>query len=65
MVKKVVFLLAVAALMMALNTEKANTYTLDYAFALIGTAPGTMALLGICMLGLVIYCKRRMNYIEA
>jgi hypothetical protein len=65
MMKKVVSLLAVAASVMALNTENANAYTFDYAFALIGTGPGTMALLGICMLGLVIYCKRRMNYIEA
>jgi hypothetical protein len=62
---KVVSLLAVVAVMMALNIEKANAYTIDYAFASIGTGPGAMALLGIGMLALVIYCKRRMNYIEA
>lgn len=63
--KKIVSLLAVAALMMTLNTESANAYSFAYSFALNGTGPGTMALLGICMLSLVIYCKRRMNYIEA
>ena len=63
--KKILFLLAVAALVMALNTENANAYTVAYAYSFIGSGPGTMALLGICMLGLVIYCKRRMNYIEA
>lgn len=63
--KKLVFLLAVAALVTALNTGYANAYTIDYALALIGNGPGTMALLGICVLGVVIYCKRRMNYIEA
>lgn len=63
--KKLLFLLAVAALVTALNTGNADAYTFDYALALIGNGPGTMALLGICMLGLVIYCKRRMNYIEA
>jgi len=63
--KKAVSLLAVAALMTVLSIEKANAYTFANAFAFIGTGPGTMALLGIGMLGLVIYCKRRMNYIEA
>jgi len=63
--KKAVTLLALAGLMMALHTEYANARSFDYAVALIGNGPGTMALLGICVLGLVIYCKRRMNYIEA
>lgn len=62
--KKIAALMAVAALMTALDTDYANAHTFN-AFALIGTGPGTMALLGIGMLGLVIYCKRRMNYIEA
>lgn len=63
--KKKVFLLAVAALVIALTTQNADAYTLNYALAFIGTGPGSMALLGIGMLALVIYCKRRMNYIEA
>jgi hypothetical protein len=63
--KKAVSLLIVAAVMTVLSIEKANAYTFVNAFAFIGTGPGTMALLGIGMLGLVIYCKRRMNYIEA
>ena len=63
--KKTVSLLAVAALMMTLNTESANAYSFAYSFASIGTEPGAMALLGIGMLGLVIYGKRRMGYIEA
>ena len=65
MMKNVVALLAVAALMMTLNTESANAYSFAYSFVLNGTGSGTMALLGIGMLGLVIYGKRRMNYIEA
>ena len=65
MMKKAVTLLAVVALMTVLTIEKASAYTSANVFTLLGTGPGAMALLGIGMLGLVIYCKRRMNYIEA